>query len=329
MGEINIVSNPGQINRLPIRSILRCLNEAKTSNENIDVINFSENNDFISVSQLAAASMLFNSSKALLTDIKIGTQPNECIHQYVQRMNFYKVIEFESEEHFIRRDPSKKFLPLQLVSADTSVDEIANSFNEILKTQFKDDSAPDMMNYAFGEIMDNIIQHAQSLCPGVAGAQLYPKLKYVEFCIADTGIGIPASLKSNSIYAYLSNQSLLEKAFEEKVTAFDTYNPDNKVKFGGGFGLTSAARLTQALKGHLWAVSYGSGVHITEDGITKLDNNFYFPGTIIVMQLPIDKHMKVLESEMFSGGRDYPVRWNSIDGSGIEFDFGEPDDILW
>lgn len=190
------------------------------------------------------------------------------------------------------------------------------------------ENVKDMVSLAFGEVIDNIIHHSESPCGGIACAQFYPKaanVPYIEYCVTDSGKGIAASMAENISYAGLSPSELVAKAFERKTGQWYGRVPDGTSRVSGGVGLSISAGLAAALDGVIWCVSHGSAVEI-RGGKTTVVDGLYYPGTVIVVRLPVTDDAVVNESDLFDGGAERPMRWNPRDGRYYD---SESDWELW
>lgn len=244
----------------------------------------------------------------------------------MMRMDYCKVLGIERDEGFTRHDPCDRFVPLTRIPIDEmSADPggTADMLTRVIKsnTGFTG-SAVDIMSLAFSEVMDNIVQHSEAKSPGIAGAQWFPNLGYVEICVADCGIGISRSMSANDDYHGMSDGELLEKAFEYQAGQWYGRSVFGSREVSGGVGLCYSAGLTRALGGHLWAVSHGSSVHISETGIERL-SGMYYPGTVIVMRIP-NTGRELLDTDVFPDGRGLPLRYEPGEGQYLE-----EDDALW
>ena len=119
------------------------------------------------------------------------------------------------------------------------------------------DTAPDTLKaveWSLGEIMDNVNAHAKSPVGEFVQATAFAKSNVVEFVVADSGIGIPAS------FGAADNEEALRMAITEGVTRDRTRNAGNglfgsyrvAVESAGTFEIRSGwALLRRAGKGKL------------------------------------------------------------------------------
>ncbi len=267
--------------------------------------------------QLAGASSKVGQSNAL---------PVSDACSYMMRMDYCKVLGIERDEGFARHDPCDRFVPLTAIPIDEMESDPGGTAERLARVIEKNTdfsgSAADIMNLSFSEAIDNIVQHSAAPSPGIAGAQWFPNLGYVETCVADCGIGIPGSMSSNDAYLGLSDDELLKKAFEYQSGQWYGKSEFGTREVSGGVGLCYSAGLARKLGGHLWAVSHSSAIHISENGVEALDD-VYYPGTVVVLRIP-NTTREVLDTDVFPDGEGRVIRYEAGEGQYLE-----EDNVLW
>lgn len=128
------------------------------------------------------------------------------------------------------------------------------------------------IEWSANEIADNVLVHSQSPVGGFASVNLFRASKRAEVCVADAGIGIPASLRQR--FPEWDDISLLEAAIKEGVTRDPALGQGN-----GLFGTFQVARASEGyfhiLSGYA-ALSYEKGqLRITRERIP-------YTGTLVV-----------------------------------------------
>ena len=248
--------------------------------------------------------------------------PNSEVGTYLTRMDFFKVQDIVREEHFQRHDSDMRFLSLTPIEWDANANEIPSKLRNIVlaKTEV-DESLVGALDYAFGEIVDNVLTHSRAHVEGLVGAQYYPAKSFVEFCVADGGVGVAQTLRGNPAYSTLCDSELLVKSLDYGVGENTWDFRDDAQGYGCGFGLTFAARLVEATQGDLWMVSNGAGIRLSKDGLTVYDG-YNVIGTVICMRIP--SNVRVSEDDVLRNGVLSPYGWNSADGHDNKID-----DTLW
>lgn len=281
---------------------------------------------FCTVSQMAAVAAIQLAGLNAHVEQRY-TLPKTGACSYMMRMDYCKVLGIEVEEGFVRHRADGRFVPLTAIPIDEmSADPggTADLLTEVVSVNAGfNASTSDSLGMSFCEVIDNIVQHSEAPAPGIAGAQWFPTMGYVETCVADCGIGIAQTMATNGIYSGLSDNELLEKAFEYETGQWYGRSSYGSKEVSGGVGLSYSANLVRAVGGHLWAVSHSSAVHISSAGTTRLDG-LYYPGTVISMKIP-KTDREVLESDLFPDGEDLPVRYEPGEGIYTE----EFNNLLW
>lgn len=256
--------------------------------------------------------------------------PSGSTASYLARMNFHKLVGLKFSESFVRHDPRARFVPLCMIAEPDDPGKVADKMESVLNANISDiaPSTSNLVNYAFGEIMDNVLQHSETVAHGIAGAQYYPNLGYIELVVADAGKGIVASMADNPAYSGIPPKRLMAKAFEKEAGQYVGRSGFGGSKVSMGMGLNVAANVTMALNGRLWAVSHGYSVRITEKG-TESTSGLCYPGTVVCMKLPLQPGKTILESSIFEGGRDEPLLWSATEGFYFESDSNGADGVLW
>ena len=277
---------------------------------------------FASVSHIAAVAAV--QSAAMAYRMPRSCRPSAAADRYVSRMDYYKIVGIEHEEPFSRHPEGDRFLPLSQIE-EFSANDVASRLRSTVTSHLSfSDSAIDMMDYAFGEVLDNVLQHAKAPCPGIACSQYYPSGNFVEVCIADCGRGIASSMAGNAEYSGLTRDELLAKSFDRCTGEFFGVPAYGSPNVSGGMGLWVAANVVRALDGHIWVVSRESAVDVSASGVHPL-SGMYYPGTIVTMRFPVSDKT-VSGDDVFGNGRIETARWTPSDSWWYE---GSDDDVLW
>lgn len=233
---------------------------------------------------------------------------------YLKRIDFFSVVGVRLEDGFERHASAGKFLEINQVEASGASD-LAEKLSEIVRTQTcATESAASALDYAFGEVLDNVCTHSCAKIPGLVASQYFPRKKAMEFCIADAGVGIPCTLSRNRKYSGLGQVELLERSFDMGVGEnTDVAESGTEAGYGCGFGLAFLANLAAASGGCLLVASHSAALAIDKDGRHKV-NGAYFPGTVIDLEMPADVHISA--SDLNPEWDDAPFAWSASDGLG-------------
>lgn len=131
--------------------------------------------------------------------------------------------------------------------------------------------------WAINEITDNVLVHAESKIGGLVQVISYPRSKYVQFVVADAGLGIPATLRTGQ-FAGASDVELLDQAIREGVTR------DKSV--GQGNGLYGTFSICEKGEGTFRVVSRHASLGFDRKKRLKIQNEqIPFDGTLVAATL--------------------------------------------
>ncbi len=270
---------------------------------------------FASVSQVGALAAVQLRGKAAGRKQEVS-RPKSDAMGYLQRIDYFSSLGIDIDEQFVRHDTASRLVPISMIRVDggePDPNEITAKVKTVITSHVGlSKSVSDNLDLSLGEIIDNVIQHSGTDAPGVACAQYYKKHGYVEVCVADCGVGIPASMSENPAYAGKDDDELLEMAFQRNTGQWYGRSRIGTEMVSGGMGLSFASSLVRAIGGHIWAISRGSAVHVSARGTERLSGLFY-PGTLIVVRVP-ETMDEVSHLQMYGYGPDIPVYWNCMDG---------------
>lgn len=268
--------------------------------------------DFISISQIVALAIFVK--RFNLKDCIDSNGIKENVRQYISRMDFFKYVGLQQIEDFNRHAEKNRFLPLLVIQDDFDINSLVNRLMDIIVSKLEvQDSVKSAIDYSIGEILDNVEMHAQSKIGGLLGAQYFPNLGFLEVCVADGGIGIDSSMKENQIYAKLSSEDRMAKAFERKTGQWIGKEDYGSEKVSGGVGPSVLSNFVRAANGNLLAIANESSIKIDRQrGIQKVPN-LYFPGTIISFRIPVDRTIDIQTNDLLPDEAKGSFRYNSKD----------------
>lgn len=166
---------------------------------------------------------------------------------------------------------------------DGLLNRILSSITDFQRSHFK------AIEWSINEITDNVLVHSESPRGGLVQLTAMKNTKKVEFVVADSGIGIPKSLKSSGL-TITSDVEALSKAVEQGVTRDKSLGQGNglygsyqiAIKSGGNFSVHSGnATLFYAPN---------AGMHSRQEFVPM-------PGTIVVCAIDYS-HSLLLEEAL-------------------------------
>lgn len=207
--------------------------------------------------------------------------------QYASRVNFFKLLELDYEENFVRRSSAGKFTEILPYDKD-NIKEVFDNIRRVLIANVEVAlEVQQMLDYCMYEIMDNVINH--SLSPrvyegkGWCCAQLFPNSNEIRLIICDTGVGVFNALTKpdKSKYKHLNEREAIEYCTEKGVTNGE----------GLGFGLFATAEFIKENGGDMIVYSGEHFSHILE-GKKEINQGDFWRGTFVYMRIntkiPVD-----------------------------------------
>ena len=171
---------------------------------------------------------------------------------------------------------------------DVSIDVFdAHTLNDVYQNVLKtltshfeiEISVLQALSYCFYEILDNV--HIHSGRPiGTAMTHFDSKKEVLRVLIADDGIGIRGSLAENEKFRNIEEGEALQLCIQDSVT-------DGK---GMGFGLYATSRLMKDV-GLQFIIHSGNHKLISKDGETRVQENGFWQGVIIFMEISTSKEI--------------------------------------
>ena len=214
------------------------------------------------------------------------------MNEYLQTIGFAKGMcpDKMRKSEFIaimEKYSQKTYIPIVSFPAtkdsDDKKDAILSTVESIIMRQLNlDSNISTGLKYMLGESIDNIIQHAQSE-RGSIFAQSYPNKKFLDICIADSGITLLGSyqtLPDNEIESDL-------EAIQAANRGISTKNLPNAENRGYGI-ITSKKMLIDGLDGSFIMMS-GNALHLYNSEHQKFietPSSIRWDGTIIALRMP-------------------------------------------
>ena len=135
------------------------------------------------------------------------------------------------------------------------------------------------LSYCFYEVLDNVLTHSERKC-GTAIMRYLPEANKIQILVADDGIGVMSSLRTNPEYANISEGDAVKYCIADGVT-------DGK---GMGFGLYSTARLIKNV-GITLDIHSGNSKLVYDGDAMNVVEAPEWQGTIVYFELHSDKEI--------------------------------------
>lgn len=186
--------------------------------------------------------------------------------RYLQYVNFFSEIEREcggnviwdrsllQRLQFIDTD---LLLPIISIRNPGGERKVAEELIKLLKKQGFSEEIGGYIGWILGELADNTFQHSHAIpseriCFILARRFLLGNSNCIIVGIADLGLGIHSTLKSNTKYASLKDARALIEAFKPHVSSWDD-------SYGRGKGLTDVVKIAMGNNSYFRVSSGGNG----------------------------------------------------------------------
>ena len=171
----------------------------------------------------------------------------------------------------------RRHLPVLRFKTGAEQHQIVAQFMETILSHIEmSKETLEALEWSFGELTDNVINHANSAQGGLAQLSVAKDGTRANFVVCDAGIGIPASLRQSSAYKRMRQDNVaLAEAVKQGVTR------DNSI--GQGNGLAGSLRIATDSGGSISIHSQRGGLLAERDSSRNKQwpAAFSFPGTVV------------------------------------------------
>lgn len=196
-------------------------------------------------------------------------------------------------------DGNQRFVPFSILRIQTIIDQATEEYKieqDIIEkrseqlakilAQSENENLVDALTFSIREIMRNVYEHSESKIIEYC-AQYWPTFSKVEIAIADSGIGLRASLKLNPFIEISSDADAIQQSLMPAISSknykgarIDKNNPWHN----SGFGLYMINRICR-LGGSFLICSGNHAIKLDENGKEHIDIGHHYNGTIVRMVL--------------------------------------------
>jgi hypothetical protein len=136
------------------------------------------------------------------------------------------------------------------------------------------------------ELFQNVFAHSCSSCGGIAIGQFYPRLKQVQICISDGGLGIARKVLDAGV-ALPSAGHALSWALEEGNTTRKKVLRPGGPHVPGGLGLFFLRKFVKTNQGNLRVVANKGFLFQAAEKFSIADMPVEFPGTLVQLNFNV------------------------------------------
>ncbi|MDD5103939.1 MAG: hypothetical protein PHX93_06125 [Candidatus Peribacteraceae bacterium] len=162
---------------------------------------------------------------------------------YLERMGLFRLWGIESGMHIKAHEESGKFIPLTIVRTEKELSELLENIIPIFHLSEYPEQA-DTMRYIIDEVTRNVIEHAGLDTNALVCVQYYPRSKKIRIGIADTGLGLRATLSRH--HHISSHLHAIQQALWPGITGTTSKPGGSEQNAGAGLFFTkSMARVNK------------------------------------------------------------------------------------
>ncbi|MFN0117414.1 MAG: hypothetical protein ACKVQC_03855 [Elusimicrobiota bacterium] len=115
---------------------------------------------------------------------------------YLVRMGLFKILNVPTDIRITEHEPAGRFIPLTQIKTS---EELSKFITEMIPLLHVEAEQAKTIGYIVSELVRNVLEHSESLYGALLCAQYYPKSNVIRIGIADTGMGIKASINQSHL----------------------------------------------------------------------------------------------------------------------------------
>lgn len=171
--------------------------------------------------------------------------------RYLERMGLFALMGIESGIAVTAHEPAGRFVPLRRIRTNDELNDFVVDVVPLLHAKPGEVAA---VKYVLYELVRNVLEHARTRDGAVVSAQVVPRDGRLLIGVADSGIGIRASLSRS--HPVTNDRSAMRLAFRPGVTGVSRRLGGNETN--GGAGLFFMKTIATVARNHLVAISGGT-----------------------------------------------------------------------
>ena len=217
--------------------------------------------------------------------------------RYLERMGLFELMGVDSGIAVTAHEPAGRFVPLRRIRTNDELNDFVVDVVPLLHAQPGEAAA---VKYVLYELVRNVLEHARTRDGAVVSAQVVPRDGRLLIGVADSGVGLRASLARS--HPVTSDRGAMRLAFRPGVTGVTRRLGGNETN--GGAGLFFMKAIAQVAQNYLVAISGGTMFKLLTHRV---------PPTVIAGDIESDR----------ATWRDLDVFW---DGTAVGIDLAVTDD---
>lgn len=209
-----------------------------------------------------------------------------------------------------RYDPSKARIQTQIPATQYQIssdqNKVVNRIVNHLLGMVPDMKRTDLeaFEWSINEITDNVLVHSQSNIGGIIQLSFFKNKNIVQYMVADAGIGIPSSMRSNEDYQEKDDVDALNIAIREGVTR-DT-------SIGQGNGLYGSYQISNHCNASFEIRSGYARLSLSKGVLSVKKEKIPYTGTFVMGEINFSMP-ELLQDALKFGGKKRSTHYDFID----------------
>ncbi len=216
---------------------------------------------------------------------------------YLVRMGLFKMLNISSDINIVEHEPAGRFIPITPIRTS---DELTKFITEMIPLFHLEPEQAKTLGYIVSELVRNVIEHAKAENGAVLCAQYFRKSNSIRIGIADTGLGIKATI--NRSHPAKTDLDAIRLALMPGITGTTPREGGTEENAGAGlFFVKSIASVNR----DFFIIYSGSGFYKLlkkpatrrlqlqadpfEDRHSKNDNLPFWHGTVVGVDITLNK----------------------------------------
>lgn len=261
-----------------------------------DVLEITANDKWISVhpvvlSMIAALGLTIKPEKIRFEKFEAKSK------HYLARMRLFKIPNVPSDIRVVEHEAAGRFIPITRIQTS---DELTKVITEIIPLLHLEPEQAKTIGYIVSELVRNVLEHARAPQGALLCAQYYKKSNSIRIGIADTGVGIKATI--NQAYSAKTDLEAIRLALTPGVTGTTRREGGTEQNAGAGlFFIKSIANVNR----DFFIIYSGNGfykllkkppssrLHLNADPFkdrhSKDDSLLFWQGTVVGVDITLDQ----------------------------------------
>ena len=160
---------------------------------------------------------------------------------YIVRMGLFRILKIASNINVVEHEPAGRFIPVTQILTSN---ELSKFITEMIPLLHLKPEQAETIGYIVSELVRNVIEHAQAKNGAILCAQYYKKSNSIRIGIADTGVGIKATI--NRSYSAKTDLEAIQLALWPGITGTTRREGGTEQNAGAGlFFIKSIAHVNR------------------------------------------------------------------------------------